>query len=883
MTKREFHAATVLLLLAGPAGSLRAQPAAELEVLSPAPESHVFTNRNVDVMVRILPAPTTQEVYATIGLVATGGPEVPLATGNLLAAPGSDLIQWIWPTAEVQPGSYELVVRLLEPAAGKVSVPVVVHRPPKVALTLGDTADTDEGLKVSVLAEVSAPEGIPIVRYLWTPGDGSPIVETEDPAFEHLYYTYEKSTTVHVEVQNALGGTARASLNWGLKLVPNGWLPALQAPQSGCGCEEMVIHTSDVTHAYCIPLSRADTQRMLTTEDLDERCELAPAGQPSSCPRGQTEIACRLGPEQPDPNEPRSWLRFGFEVDATVTPGSKTDLCLEGQFVQSEFRRDGVVQPQLNTADLPQAGDWSFPGAPGQLPYEMTSVASTPGHPAPTPAFGATDAVGDPLWGADDYDQPRNVKVHQGDQIRWFDAPGLNLTNEQTLGLKADFLSFVGDPDDTDPVCWCHFRIQQEWRRAGGAPAPTIQLIDGLNCELEQPLQSTLQSDGTDPQEARTFQDIGHPSIYSGPPPPTVPSAPNAFTPIRPLVLVPGILGSRLWKQGHGKAHLWGLTHLVWPPLNPLNFKHLNPSRGTPLVADGLVPLVYDGLVSFLDSIGYELSGPQQNLWIYAYDWRQSNDASGKGLKALIDAILSTTQAQQHGWTSVDIVNHSMGGLVTREAKRQGASVTKEIYIASPHVGAPEAYVFVHPAFASQPPSANRPTLFERAVEGASVLHNLRRFIGNRVYRYLRDLAAQMASVYELMPDNHYLGARSMVPNVNGLPDHYYGTNRWQFVRGTLTFSNVRRAMRYKQGLPLPTAGGPTLVIYSSSETTADTVDFTWAQPTFYDSGQKGDVTVPTFSGSLMNAGPAVQTAGTHRRLPNEQAVLQLIRAHLQP
>lgn len=47
-------------------------------------------------------------------------------------------------------------------------------------------------------------------------------------------------------------------------------------------------------------------------------------------------------------------------------------------------------------------------------------------------------------------------------------------------------------------------------------------------------------------------------------------------------------------------------------------------------------------------------------LYTYDYDWAQSNVTSARGLGTLVDQVRSRTGAAQ-----VDIVNHSMGGLVT--------------------------------------------------------------------------------------------------------------------------------------------------------------------------------------------------------------------------
>ena len=51
---------------------------------------------------------------------------------------------------------------------------------------------------------------------------------------------------------------------------------------------------------------------------------------------------------------------------------------------------------------------------------------------------------------------------------------------------------------------------------------------------------------------------------------------------------------------------------------------------------------------------------PAGALFTYQYDWKQSNKTSAQGLAAYVQQVLAATGASQ-----VDIVNHSMGGMVT--------------------------------------------------------------------------------------------------------------------------------------------------------------------------------------------------------------------------
>ncbi len=66
----------------------------------------------------------------------------------------------------------------------------------------------------------------------------------------------------------------------------------------------------------------------------------------------------------------------------------------------------------------------------------------------------------------------------------------------------------------------------------------------------------------------------------------------------------------------------------------------------------------------------------------FNYPWWRSVEKNGARLAAFVDEVLAET-----GATSVDIVAHSMGGLVSRAALGHGARVRRLVTIASPHRG----------------------------------------------------------------------------------------------------------------------------------------------------------------------------------------------------
>jgi len=122
-----------------------------------------------------------------------------------------------------------------------------------------------------------------------------------------------------------------------------------------------------------------------------------------------------------------------------------------------------------------------------------------------------------------------------------------------------------------------------------------------------------------------------------------------------PVVIIPGILGSA---QHNGVWLIDPITH------------------------------AYDNLIDTLAANGYERG---ITLFSFPYEWRQSNRTTAVLLDAKIDEIKTTC-----GCDKVDIVAHSMGGLVARQYIQSDAydhDVDQLIFLGTPHLGAPKAYL----------------------------------------------------------------------------------------------------------------------------------------------------------------------------------------------
>ncbi len=124
---------------------------------------------------------------------------------------------------------------------------------------------------------------------------------------------------------------------------------------------------------------------------------------------------------------------------------------------------------------------------------------------------------------------------------------------------------------------------------------------------------------------------------------------------VNPVIIVPGILGSA---EQDGVWRIDPIFH------------------------------VYDNLVDTLLVNGYILD---QTLFTFPYDWRKSNVDTAVLLKTKIDSVKVIC-----GCSKVDIVAHSMGGLVTRyyaQSAQYGQDIDNLIFLGTPHRGSPKDYL----------------------------------------------------------------------------------------------------------------------------------------------------------------------------------------------
>lgn len=159
----------------------------------------------------------------------------------------------------------------------------------------------------------------------------------------------------------------------------------------------------------------------------------------------------------------------------------------------------------------------------------------------------------------------------------------------------------------------------------------------------------------------------------------------------RPVLIIPGIMGSELYND----------TQLIWANQTKIAF---NPTDdflydNLKLDDDGLsvnninVGNIIKRIVkvnTFEGLLDYFGTKPEYEgkIFVHPYDWRIDIDNNKRGLNTKIEGILNNT-----GFKKVDIIAHSMGGLVVQSYLKEYGStnINKLIFVGTPHLGAPKA------------------------------------------------------------------------------------------------------------------------------------------------------------------------------------------------
>lgn len=312
----------------------------------------------------------------------------------------------------------------------------------------------------------------------------------------------------------------------------------------------------------------------------------------------------------------------------------------------------------------------------------------------------------------------------------------------------------------------------------------------------------------------------------------------------RPLILVPGIMATSLAVPP--KSPVKAGYKSVWPPVNlsHTNLRDLNRLvKAQNLVPWGsggfytdkavLVQGAYGGLINFIEAVlGYTFG---EDFFLFGYDWTASNATTAGKLTGFIQYVLDeyykTRPRPKH--PAVDVIGHSMGGIVTRAAVNLfGAPVHRVVYIASPHYGTPKAYGYTHPNVDPIPG-----LFYDFILHVLERRTNLTGGGGKDVEEVLAEAALVMPSVHELLPDGYFFKYKwssfvqegSVVPDlIYGLDDTYYDNSTSAMPTARLK-RMTRTAMQFKESLGYALPGKPYLNIPAFSGATTSRIEFpTW-------------------------------------------------------
>lgn len=325
----------------------------------------------------------------------------------------------------------------------------------------------------------------------------------------------------------------------------------------------------------------------------------------------------------------------------------------------------------------------------------------------------------------------------------------------------------------------------------------------------------------------------------------------TAQSPPRPLVLVGGFASNSLYLSERQNERIYK-GRQAWPPF------HIDPLSGDwalhpvdevnlpDLLPGPYLPAQYEPLLLFLEEeLGYRM---HKDLFIFPYRWTESTRASGRRLAGFISQL-----------GEVDVIAHSLGGLVARSAGLfYGAPIQRLALLTCPFFGAGKAFFDLHPSLTVQ------------LVDNLFFNQILERFLpGNDVD--LTTTFQKMDSLYELLPDqNAFARGLSPLQSRASLRRPASLAKSWREAYAELPDQDrLQRAMKLKADLGLAIPGKQYLILYSEQHPTVGRVDNTFGIYGLPYSVGGGDGTVP--AASAVGPGPAIPVPGRHLAVPNNR------------
>ena len=245
-----------------------------------------------------------------------------------------------------------------------------------------------------------------------------------------------------------------------------------------------------------------------------------------------------------------------------------------------------------------------------------------------------------------------------------------------------------------------------------------------------------------------------------------------------PVILIPGAFGSRLRDRASGDelwpGPWWRILFSNYADL-ALDFDAATGQpRESTLEANGIAEQAfgqdfYRPIVETLtqhggyvrSTVGTSAEPGVRRLYVFAYDWRQDNVKSAQQLHALIEAI-----RRDHGDAKlrVDLVAHSMGGLIARYYLRYG---TRDVLDGTPQQVSMEGAAQVRKLVLLGTPNLGSVSSLHAFLNGERV--GLRRIAPRTL--------ATMPSGYQLFP--HPLANWLVGIDGKALPDELFNADTW--------------------------------------------------------------------------------------------------------
>ena len=280
----------------------------------------------------------------------------------------------------------------------------------------------------------------------------------------------------------------------------------------------------------------------------------------------------------------------------------------------------------------------------------------------------------------------------------------------------------------------------------------------------------------------------------------------RARTGKRPVIVIPGILGSELINSKTGEK--------VWPSAFRTSQEGLPMSADLDANRDDLVPgkiietvklarvfpevYVYRDLLEALRRYaGYRdgdwespsADGYQDTFYVFAYDWRQDNVRNARELFRRIDRLKTKLQRPD---LKFNIVAHSMGGLIARYAAMYGNADL-------PTDGSPITPTWLGAAHISKivmigVPNEGSADAFATLIEGYSITEGLRRRVP-LLNKLTAEDVVKTPSVFQLMP--HTGAVKFLDENLEPLPVDLYDVEVWKRYGWSVIYSSPEFRRRY--------------------------------------------------------------------------------------